>query len=316
MTQEFSLTFWGVRGSYPSTGPEFVATGGNTPCVEMRVDGQQLIFDAGTGLIALGDALVAAKRRRPLLLLLSHFHHDHVQGLPHFAPLYEDAFVTYIVAPWNAHQHRVWEMLVNASSLANRAERPGLQERRRIHVIEGGERIWWNADAETPLLMAPDHETAPPEGYIEIYSYHSAAHPRGGSMCYRISNGLASAVLATDVEAYVGADQGLVRFAEGADLIIHDAHYTPEEYSNPAFSKQGWGHSTWAMAVEVARLARIRQVALFHHDPAHDDALMEEIEAAACAEFPGAFVAREGLTIDLHPIPVPDDDEEWASRVA
>ncbi|HEY1011109.1 MAG TPA: MBL fold metallo-hydrolase [Herpetosiphonaceae bacterium] len=301
MAEEFSIHFWGVRGSRPSPGPQFVRTGGNTSCVEMRVGGHSLIFDAGTGIINLGYHLLenAGEHKRPIIILLSHYHHDHIQGLPHFPPLYREGQPVYITAPWNIYQDRVWDLLMHASAQASLGDRPEMRARRHTLLIEGGERLFWDSGHLVPLRITNDSQAKPEGDQIEIATYRSHAHPRGGSMCYRVKYGDKSAVFATDTESYVGSDQGLIEFARDADLIIHDAHYTPDEYSNPKASRQGWGHSTWPMAVQMARLANIPQVALFHHDPDHDDALMDEVEAAAKADYPGAFVTREGQAVVL-----------------
>ena len=302
-TDAFSVYFWGVRGSHPSPGEQFVQTGGNTSCVEMRVGNQRIIFDAGTGLVHLGQHIVAEDDQRPLLIMLSHYHHDHIQGLPHFIPLFRSKQLLYIVAPWNMYQDRVWDLLLHASSRSMLTEQPRLQARRRTFVIEGGERLWWNAEADVPLQITADPALEPPEGFIQISTYRSMGHPRGGSMCYRVDYAGKSAVFATDIELYVGSDQNLAAFAQGADLIVHDAHFTPEEYSHPVTCKQGWGHSTWEMAVELAQTAEIKQVALFHHDPSHTDTLLNSVEAEAQAAFPGAFMAREGMHIWLSESP-------------
>ena len=104
---------------------------------------------------------------------------------------------------------------------------------------------------------------------------------------------------ASDTESYVGGDARLIAFAKGADLLIHDAQYTHAEYVNPAMSRQGWGHSTPEMAVLVAQAAGVKRLALFHHEPTHDDEIVEAMGRKAQEAFSGAFVAMEGATVDL-----------------
>jgi ribonuclease BN (tRNA processing enzyme) len=108
-----------------------------------------------------------------------------------------------------------------------------------------------------------------------------------------------SLVFATDTEGYTGGDRKLINFARGADLLIHDAEYDTQDYANLQIIKQGWGHSTWEMAVEVARAAEVKQLALIHHNPMHSDAYLDAMEKKAQATFPAAFMAREGQTVTL-----------------
>jgi ribonuclease BN (tRNA processing enzyme) len=129
--------------------------------------------------------------------------------------------------------------------------------------------------------------------------YYSLNHPKGGSMCYRIAYGGKRLVFATDTEGYEGGDARLIAFARGVDLLIHDAEYTDQEYVGPPFSRQGWGHSTWKMAVEIARKAGVKRLALTHHHADHDDAFLRGVEREAQSLFPEAFVAREGMTVEL-----------------
>jgi ribonuclease BN (tRNA processing enzyme) len=109
----------------------------------------------------------------------------------------------------------------------------------------------------------------------------------------------ARANVATDVESYAGGDQQLIRFTRGADLLIHDAEFTSEEYLDGNPPRQGWGHSTWEMAVEVAQAAGVKKLALTHHNTHHNDRFLEDIEQQAQALFPAAVVAREGLTLRI-----------------
>lgn len=119
-------------------------------------------------------------------------------------------------------------------------------------------------------------------------------HP-GGAYGYRITEGKKSIVYCTDVEHVNGIDSDVVAFARGADLLIHDAQYTSKELK----TKKGWGHSSWEQAVEVAVEARVKKAALFHHDPGHNDAFLSNIEKESQRLFSEAFLAREGLEIEV-----------------
>ena len=126
----------------------------------------------------------------------------------------------------------------------------------------------------------------------------SHAHPQG-VFVYRLEMGDRKLVFATDVEGYAGGDQQLIQFARGADLLIHDAEYTTEEYLDGTPPRQGWGHSTWEMSIEVAQAAGVKKLALTHHNAHHDDAFLEDIEQQARALFPATVVVREGLTLNV-----------------
>jgi CheY-like chemotaxis protein len=287
------VRFWGTRGSIATPGPSTVHFGGNTACVEVITDaGQRLVIDTGTGARALGLALMR-EVPRPLkaAILLSHTHWDHIQGFPFFAPLFIPGNEFTICAPEGmstsladvlAGQMEFTYFPVELHQLPGKISFRELSE--GAHEIEGvrvlaqflnhpalclGYRI--EADGVSVVYLS-DHEPfsetlwradAPP-GKIE-----SILHPN---------------------------DRRHAEFMRGADLVIHDTQYTPEEY----LSKKNWGHSTYEYAVEVAAAAGARQLALIHPDPLHDDHRMEEIEqlaqgyAAALVSAPAVFCAYEG----------------------
>jgi len=139
-------------------------------------------------------------------------------------------------------------------------------------------------------------ECVPSEVRVRIMRGY--AHPQGVFL-YRIEMGDKKLIVATDTEGYVGGDRRLIQFARGADLLIHDAEFTTEEYINGSPPRQGWGHSTWEMAIEVAQAAGAKKLVLTHHNALHDDAFLEDMEQQVQARFPAAIVAREGLTLKL-----------------
>ena len=147
------------------------------------------------------------------------------------------------------------------------------------------------------MTSAQAKEWSDPDA-AKVWVYHSSSHPKGGSLCYMIEYHGKRIVFATDTEGYIGSDTLLGRFVEGVDVLIHDAEYTDREYVGPP-SRQGWGHSTWNMAVRVGQRACVKQLVLTHHNAKHDDAFLTELEQTVREHFPNAMVAREGMTLSL-----------------
>jgi len=307
----FLVRFWGVRGSYPVPGPETVAIGGNTPCVEVQVDGHSIILDAGTGIIALGQDLLQRSKQQnhPTVatILFSHTHHDHTQGIPFFVPAYQGGNTFYILGPRTFDQ--------DLEEALSRAMLPPafpvqLQDLHSFKIIRNLEEtdllIFHNGNQEPQVRHR--YRNAPPADPkdVVVYTQKSYAHPQGGVYHYRIEWGGKSLVYATDTEGYLGSDQRLTQFSKGADLLIHDAQFTESEYLDTEDSRQGWGHSTPRMATSVANLAGVHTLVLFHHDPSHGDETILEMEKRACNLFSSTYTAYEGLSFDLMDLPSPD----------
>jgi phosphoribosyl 1,2-cyclic phosphodiesterase len=269
---QFFVRFWGVRGSIATPGPATAEVGGNTSCVEVRCGDELIVLDAGTGLRALGDELVRRGEKRGELLL-SHLHWDHIQGLPFFVPLYVPGTELTVRGP-------AWGDGGLAGALRRQMSAPGFP-------VELG-------DVSARLRF----EELRPRSQFECGEARITAaklnHP-GGVLGYRIEYRNRSIVYATDTEHYECVDPVLRELARGADLLIYDAQYTPEEYP----SKVGWGHSTFEAACWLAREAGVKRLALFHHDPRHGDAAVAAIERRAQACFGDVFAAREGMQLDV-----------------
>jgi phosphoribosyl 1,2-cyclic phosphodiesterase len=256
-----------VRGSIPSPGASTVVHGGNTSCVEVGFrDGSVAVIDAGTGLRGLGASLRDRVTQAPVIhLLLTHFHWDHIQGLPFFAPLYSPA------AEIVFHSGRAPE------------------EVRRILAGQMAEPYFPVAFETLPSRLRYIQGDSPG------FRCFPLNHPQG---ChgYRVEADGVAVVYACDFEhGDPAADAALREHSRNADVLIYDAQYTPEEYE----SRRGWGHSTWLEATKVARDAGVKRLVLTHHDPSHDDAALTEILASARGEFENTYMAREGCTIDL-----------------
>jgi len=284
-------------------GPATLRVGGNTACVEVWAGGHLIIIDAGTGIIGLGKDLMKKYRasggKEPIVatVLFSHTHHDHTQGFPFFEPAREGPSVLYMFGPKTFYED-IEEALARAmlapSFPVALAE---LKSLKVIGNIEESEIIVLDQGRGPQILnVYRDEREHSPEA-VEISVMRSHAHPKGGVSIYKINWMGKSMVHATDTESYVGGDTRLIEFARGADLLIHDAQYTNEEYVTDP--KQGWGHSTPEMAIAIAQAAGVKKLVLFHHDPSHDDETLAEIERKAQEAFPNTILAYEGLTIEL-----------------
>lgn len=276
MDYRLRLRFWGVRGSSATPRADHLAFGGNTSCVEVRAAGDDAIavIDAGTGVGNLAESLAREFPGQPLRLnfLMTHFHWDHIQGLPFFSPLYD-----------------------SRHSLAFCSDRPKSAIR---EMLEG--------QMSHPYFPVPFEMVAAQRTFIDCREAESGTgkmrvrsfslnHPQGGCG-FRIEAQGAVVVVAFDHEhGNAAIDAALREQAQDADLLIYDAQYTPEEYE----SKRGWGHSTYAEATRVARDAVVKRLILFHHDPNRDDESLRAVVAEAKKSFANTEAAAEGVTICL-----------------
>ena len=271
-----TIRFWGVRGSIPTPQAGHLGVGGNTSCVEVRsADGTVLVLDAGTGARPLGYALAAEAAGEPMQihLALSHFHWDHLQGLPFFAPLF-------------ASGHEVAFYAVTDDDRLDRL----LQGQMCFPYFP----VPFNDLAASTKTVSVREGEPFQVGPMTVRPF-PLNHPQGAHG-FRIECAGATLVYATDYEHGVRAfDEGLREAARGADVLISDAQYTPDEYALRA----GWGHTTWEHAAGLARDVGAGRLLLFHHDPAHDDAALGRICDRAQAVFPAAELAKEGLEIRL-----------------
>lgn len=271
MTQ-FSVRFWGVRGSIASPGAATAEVGGNTSCVEVRCGEELFVLDAGTGLRGLGDELMRRGEQRAELLL-SHLHWDHIQGLPFFVPLYVGGTELGLSGPGFGEGGLEGALRRQMSAPGFPVELGNVGARLRTQELEHGSRFQ--------------------KGDVTVTAAE-LNHP-GGVLGYRLDFAGRSVVYATDTEHFQHVDPALAELSQGADLLIYDAQYTPEEYP----SKVGWGHSTFEAACALAKEAGVKRLALFHHDPRHGDAAVAAIEQRAQACFGDVFAAREGLELDV-----------------
>jgi phosphoribosyl 1,2-cyclic phosphodiesterase len=267
--------FWGVRGSTPTPQLENLRFGGNTSCLEISSGQERVIFDAGSGLRALGQCMLKEAAGAPIdiKVFLTHFHWDHIQGIPFFAPIYMPKnHVTFLSGSTGRDLEETLEGQMAKPYFP--IDFTQVAARRDFYQIETNDLIRTN-----DLVIRP----------------FALNHPQGASG-YRIECGNAVIVYATDYEhGHREFDDILRHNALNADLLICDAQYTPAEYE----THKGWGHSTWKNAVKVAKDSHAKQLVLFHHDPVHDDETLTQIVNEACEEFENTTAAWEGLTLEF-----------------
>ena len=283
------LRVWGARGSVPAPGPETMRYGGNTSCVQLTLsDGTQVVLDAGTGIRTLGLSLPASDR--PLHILLTHLHLDHIQGLMFFAPMFRPESEIVIYGPSDPSSPE--------SSLRDRIARYISAPLTPVEI------------RELPCHMS-FRETAPTEWQIGPARVRAASVThRGPTLGYRICEGDASVVYIPDHEPGLGTplehleDEWIsgLALARGADVLVHDAQYTDAEYP----SHLGWGHSSLSDVLTLARRAEVGRLVGFHHDPLHSDDLLDALsdEAqgrwAAMGGAPGGVeLATESTEIEI-----------------
>lgn len=296
----FRVKFWGVRGSYPTVDPETLAVGGNTSCVEVKVNGRRLIFDAGTGIIPLGKELCNGSiAPPPAYVFLSHTHIDHVMGLCFFEPLLTPKARSFILGPGDTRGALRRSLRHLTHSHLFPVSLDELKGKKEFFSLAGGEMILFGDTAHRPKILPTKRMNSGNGDELIIATCKSPAHPLNGVMLYRVSYHDKSFVYATDIEQREGGYPEIIEFVRGADLLVHDAQYLSEEYAGRTKPRKGWGHSTVEMAAEVARKAQVKRLVLFHHEPTHNDKIMRKIEKLAKRLFRSSMVAHEGMEITL-----------------
>jgi len=275
------LSFWGVRGSTPTVDPATWRYGGNTPCLEVQApDGTQFILDCGTGLRMLGNRWVGphGTKAAEAHIFVTHYHWDHIQGLPFFAPLYAESnrfhfysFRSKFLGPDSLKQvfetqmaHPYFPVDISAMSAA-----------RKFSEMSDGDQYEISATKVTARWLN---------------------HPQG-CLGFRLETPAGAIVYATDNEPGVPKlDKSLLELAAGADILINDAQFSPEQL---ATTRKGWGHSSWLEGVKLAKEAGAKHLVLFHHDPDSSDKVVDETLRKARDNFESVYAALEGMVVTL-----------------
>jgi phosphoribosyl 1,2-cyclic phosphodiesterase len=282
------LVFWGVRGSTPTLERDSWRYGGNTPCLELSApDGVRFILDCGTGLRMLGNRLRLANNGWSeghadggidAQVLVTHYHWDHIQGIPFFQPFFDAQNRFHFYSFQSKHLGRDSLRQVFEAQLASPyfpVDVSNMHASRSFREVTGGDK--WSVEST--------HITA---AWLN--------HPQG-CLAYRLDLSEGSIVYATDTEPGVPElDHNLRELAHGADVLIYDAQYSPEQLAS---TRKGWGHSSWLEGVKIARESKVGNLVLFHHDPDSSSRTVDGFLSAARQEFPATWAAAEGMTMTL-----------------
>ena len=298
----FKVKIYGVRGSYPIAPVEGTKIGGNTACILVRTKKNIVIFDAGSGVINLGKELIpeilehqkTLKTPFHITFMFNHTHHDHLLGLPYFAPIYMPGVFLHFFGP--ATLGLDFEQILR-NYVAPQYFPVGMDEFRstkEFHNLTENTIVYFTPERQAPKV-GHALEPLPDDRQLTIRTMKYYFHPKDGSYPFKAEWKDKSFVYATDVEQYIGGDQRLINFAKNADVFVHDAQYTEEEYKMFA----GYGHSTFVSATDAAKQAKAKKLLLFHHAPNHSDEDLLKIEKDAQTLFPNTELATESWEWEL-----------------
>jgi len=272
------ITFYGVRGSIPICDKEFHEFGGNTSSILIEGPKRTVILDAGTGIRNIGKSFEKDPHLgidRECFLVFSHYHWDHIQGLPFFGPAY-DPRRKFIISAFGRENE--------AKSLREIFQTQMQKEYFPVTLDGMGSKI--------EFLVTPETNMEFEKAFVVVQRHN---HP-GGAHSYRFRDVDGKIVVySTDIEHGGQVDMNIVKLAEKADVLIHEAQYTPDEL--PRF--KGWGHSSWEQAVEVAERAGVKKLIITHHDPDHNDLFLENVEKQCQKRFQNCILARERMVLDI-----------------
>ena len=275
-----TLGFWGVRGSTPTVDRANGRYGGNTPCLELVAPcGTRFILDCGTGLRGLGNKRAGEGKPLDAHIFVTHYHWDHIQGIPFFAPLYAPQHTLHFYSFRSEHlgQHTLKRVLeAQMATPYFPVDVSAMKATRNYTEVNGGDSLTINGTRVTARWLN---------------------HPQG-CLGFRFETSAGIVAYATDNEpGHAEYEKNLRELAQNADIFVNDAQYTPEQLAG---HRKGWGHSSWREGVNIAKEVGAKNVVLFHHDPESTDSILDARLRDARAEFDRVWMAAEGMVATMN----------------
>lgn len=276
----FDIKIWGARGSMATFGTEYIKYSGNTSCISAEIDDRVIIFDAGTGIINLGNYLLEIHTPVKADIFLTHYHYDHIIGLNSFVPIFakESELTFYGQEKYNMTVEETLAAFMRPPFFPVSFDQ--LASNRTFNNITETDTIQFVTKEDRLVSITPKN----------------TKHP-GGNLAYKIDVEDRSFVYLTDFAHYDDEHEPFVDYVKDCDLLIYDANFTKEEYHNKQY--EGWGHSHWEKGTKLAKDANVKKLILFHHKNNRTDSELEEILKAARQQFPNTFLAKEGDSYQL-----------------
>lgn len=312
LANKIKLKFWGVRGSIPTPGPKTIKYGGNTSCIEIAFPNEEIfVLDAGTGIRELGEYLVKLINPSKINIFISHFHWDHIQGLPFFVPL-RNPEINLVIYGCEEPDSQIKNILSNQmDSTYFPIELTDLAAQISFKSLEQGKYLIGGVEVETKYINHPGYALAYKFSYEDKkIVFISDNEPFLDEKNISIDSGTSpvnktesiNELLPEEIEKMFNQfseskTEKLIEYISDADFFIHDAQYTPQEY----IERKKWGHSPYTYPIDLAIKAKVKKLLLYHHDPQHDDDFMDKIKIKAReyaqlrkGESLEIYIAREG----------------------
>ena len=305
------IKFYGVRGSYPVPGNHTIRYGGNTTCITIskEIDGKikRIIIDCGTGAIPLGKEIVGnffqQKEALDMIMLFTHLHPDHTQGFPFFAPNYFPQCNLSIFGMKTLKKHIGMVLEQGMLPPTFPIEYKDLKSTRQHYELKDLSSLYIKSDMSFSVTQSSDAIFK-----IDVMQSFAPSHPQQGSLYYKITDLQENQSIACvwDLESHQGGDKRVINFFRGCQAMIHDTQYVTEEYNSDKMVVQGFGHSTYEMAIENAAQAGATKLICMHFNPTHSDEKLDGIQAALSAlkevkegALPEIILAKEGLIVSI-----------------